>query len=141
LVAAVIAELSKYDLWIGHNIIKFDYPWLKSRAQFFGLHELPRPFQYDTMKAFQRLGYRTVLNGFGKPTAALAHAVDFYGFEQEKTGLYPRQHWDVVWGDDKQRAEAMGKLVHHCESDVRMTERLYHALLPVDYGAIIKRAR
>lgn len=141
LVAAVCAELIQYDLWIGHNIINFDYPWLRSRVKFFDLAELPRPFLYDTMKGFRRLGYKTVLNGFGKPSAGLAHVTDFFGFEQEKTGIYPRAHWEVVWGDDKQRAARMADLVRHCQADVAMTERIYNALLPVDYAAIIKRAR
>lgn len=141
LVAAVVFALSKFDLWIGHNVIGFDHPWLKSRALFFGLPEIPRPFLYDTFKAFRRLGYKTTMNGYGKPRASLAHAIDFYGYEQEKNGIYPRHHWEVVWGNDKQRAAAMGDLVNHCQADVRMTERLYQALLPVDYGALIKRAR
>lgn len=141
LVKAVIDELSQYDLWIGHYISKFDYHWLRSRAQFFGLGEIPRPFLYDTMLAFKRLGYKTTLNGFGKPRASLAHAIDYYGFEQEKTGIFPRHQWDIIWGDDDQRKAAMGDLVSHCQADVRMTEKLYNALLPVDYHATIKRAR
>lgn len=140
LLEAVLMELAGYDLWIGHNIVKFDWPWLRSRAVFFGLPEPPRPFLYDTMQAFKRLGYRTRLNAFGKPTAALAHAVDFFGFEQEKTGIYPRAQWDIIWADEKTQAERMGELVHHCVADVLMTERIYRALLPVDYRATIKRA-
>ena len=142
LLEALRAELVQYDLWIGHNIINFDYPWLRSRVKFFDLPELPRPFLYDTMKGFRRLGYKTVLNGFGKPSAGLAHVTDFFGFEQEKTGIYPRAHWEVVWGkDDQVRKNRMDELVRHCVADVSMTQRIYDALLPVDYAATIKRAR
>jgi len=139
LVQAVITALSEFDLWVGHNCDKFDIPWLRSRSLFFNLGAFPRPFTYDTIKAFRRLGYKTVMNGFGKPSAGLGHAVDFFGFEQEKTSIYPRRHWEVVWGDANKRREAMGELVNHNRADVLMTERLYDALLPEDNKASIKR--
>ena len=135
----VIGELSQYDLLIGHNIDKFDIPYLRSRA-----FQLRRPFElwpftYDTCKAFRRTGNRTVMNGFGKPSAGLAHVVDFFNIKQEKNGIYPVQHWMTVWGNKAQRIEAMNMLVEHCERDVRMNATIYPALLAMDTRAIIRR--
>lgn len=142
LLEGVLAELAKYDLWVGHNLLKFDWPWLRSRASFFGMPEPARPFIYDTLPAFRRLGYRTRLNGFGKPTASLGHVIDFFGYEQEKTSLYPRAQWDILWnGNEQVRRGAMDTLVSHCRADVSMTEQIYRKMLPVDYNATIKRAR
>ena len=136
LVDAVTAELTGYDLLIGHNLIRFDVPWLRSRSVYFKTVELPKRHVYDTMVGFKRLGFKTVPNHFGRPSAGLAHVVDFFGEDQEKTGLYPRHHWDIVWGDDRARAEAMGDLVNHCVADVRMTERIYWELLSRDKANI-----
>jgi uncharacterized protein YprB with RNaseH-like and TPR domain len=139
LVDAVTAELSQYDLLIGHNLIGFDVPWLRSRAVYFDSPVLPRLFAYDTFKAFKRLGYKTVPNHFGKPSAGLGHVVDFFGEDNDKTGIYPRHHWEVVWGDEAQRAAAMGDLVNHCAADVRLTERIYWKLMKADERAVIRR--
>lgn len=141
LVQAVNDELNKYDLLIGHNIARFDLAWLRSRAVFFNLPEPRRPFVYDTLPAFRRMGYKTVPNHFGKPSASLGHVVDFFGIEQEKTSIFPRAHWDIVWKDGKQRKEAMDDLVSHCYKDVRMTERVYWELIKVDHAASIRRVR
>ena len=139
LVDAVTAELNQYDLLIGHFVSGFDIPWLRSRAIYFGTTQLKRVFVYDTMKAFRRLGYKTVPNHFGKPSAGLAHVVDFFGEDQQKTGIYPRAHWDVIWADEERRKEAMGDLVNHCSADVRMNEKIYNRLLPLDERAVIRR--
>jgi uncharacterized protein YprB with RNaseH-like and TPR domain len=136
----VMDRLYEFDILVGHNIIRFDWQWLKSRVIYFEMgNVLKRPFGYDTCQAFRRLGYKTVPNGFGKPSAGLAHVVDFFGFDQEKTALYPRDHWMTVWGDKRQRADAMNRLVDHCKKDVLMNERVFDALLPLDGAAILRR--
>ncbi len=135
----VLAELRKYDLLIGHNINQFDVPYLRSRAfQLHSPHEL-WPFTYDTLKAFRRVGLRTVMNGFGKPRAGLGHVVDFFGHKQEKNGIFPVQHWKGIWGNLKERTEALNDLASHCTADVRMNAAIYPALLDMDTRAVIKR--
>jgi uncharacterized protein YprB with RNaseH-like and TPR domain len=136
----VINELKKYDLLIGHNIDKFDIPYLRSRA--FQLHSPCEmwPLTYDTLKAFRRVGLRTVMNGFGKPSAGLGHVVDFFGIRQEKNGIYPVEHWRTIWGNESQRIEAMDHLVDHCQRDVRMNATIYPALLEQDTRVVIRRA-
>ncbi len=135
----VIGELKKYDLLIGHNIDKFDIPYLRSRA--FQLHTPSEmwPFTYDTVRAFRRVGLRTVMNGFGKPSAGLGHVADFFGERQEKNGIFPREHWEAIWGNDAARAEGMKAIVNHCQRDVRMNSAIYPALLNMDTRASIKR--
>lgn len=139
LVKAVYDELAKYHIWIGHNIDRFDWPWLKSRYKYFDL-PLPTPaLTYDTMRAFGRLGYRTVMNRIGKPTKSLSHVIDFFGYEQMKTGIYPRFHWNTIWGSTEKRKRAMDALVEHCVSDVYMTEQIFYAMIDDDDRAVMKR--
>ena len=139
LLNAVVGELKQYDLLVGHNIDKFDLPFLRSRAYRLNAPCELYPFTYDTCKAFRRVGLRTVLNGFGRPSAGLAHVADFFGIPQEKTGIYPVQHWQTIWGSSKERSEAMNNLIEHCEKDVRMNALVYPALLQQDMRASIKR--
>jgi DNA polymerase elongation subunit (family B) len=139
LVNDLVAELSKYDLLIGHNVESFDMGFLRTRAY---RHTAPfflEPFIYDTKKAFQRVRMRTVLNVVGKPSAAMDMVADFLGINQEKTKIYPVHHWQTVWGNDVERAEAMNDLVEHCQRDVRMNAQIYELLLPHDKKATIRR--
>jgi len=141
LLRALFAELAEYDMWVGHNIERFDWPFLRSRASILGVAiPFTPPFAYDTLHAFRRMQYRTRPNRDGRPMASLAHVVDFFGIPQLKTGIYPRQHWVSVWGKDKdQRAEALDHIVAHCQDDVKMNELVYDKLLAVDTRAVLRR--
>ena len=134
-----MAELGKYDLLIGHNIEGFDLGFLRTRALRHGIPWVLMPITYDTKNGFKRTKYRTVLNNFGKPSAALDMVADLLGVTQEKTKIYPMAHWETVWGNKKTRAEAMNDLVSHCESDVRMNTRAYEMILPADTRVTLKR--
>jgi hypothetical protein len=135
----VLGELAKYDLLIGQNIDNFDLGFLKSRAARLGVPFTLCPFTYDTMRAWGRTKFRTVLNKFGKPTKALDMIADFLGIDQEKTKLYPAHHWTTIWGNEAQRMETLNDLVDHCQRDVRMNHKVYEMELPADNKAIIRR--
>jgi uncharacterized protein YprB with RNaseH-like and TPR domain len=139
LLNALVDELKTYDLLIGHNIEGFDLGFLRTRAY---RHNVPfplNPFTYDTMKAFRRVRMRTVLNQIGKPTASLAMIADFLGVKQEKTAIYPVEHWKTLWGNDLERITALNDIVDHCTKDVRMNTQVYELLLPYDEKASIRR--
>ena len=57
---------------------------------------------------------------------------DFLGLKQEKTSIFPREHWQTVWGLGEERKLAMDNLVEHCVADVNMTEQVYWKLLKAD---------
>lgn len=141
LVKAVIDELNQYDLWVGHNIRRFDYLWLKSRAWVLGTALPKNAIGYDTFVGFRNTGFKTRDNGYGKPAASLGFVVDFMGYEQLKTSIFPRQHWNIVWGDAEKREKAMNDLVAHCYADVLMNERCYKPILDNDPNPILKRLR
>lgn len=133
LVEAIVKALSEYPVWIGHNIDKFDWPYIKSRANALGIPiHLDTTVTYDTLKAFRRSGLRTIANSYGKPTGRLDHIADFFGIEQLKTPIYPREHWVTVWGQGVNRRKAMDKLVDHCLRDVKLNDQVYRRLWLAD---------
>lgn len=141
LVKALIEELSKYDLLIGHNIENFDLGYIRTRAY---VHSLPcflTPLTYDTMRAFGRVKFRTVLTRRGRPSASMDMVADMLGIQQEKTKIYPVKHWETVWAKESLRIEAMNNLVDHCQRDVRMNAQIYDVLLPADEKVNLKRWR
>jgi uncharacterized protein YprB with RNaseH-like and TPR domain len=139
LLTALVDELKTYDLLIGHNIENFDLGFLRTRAY---RHNVPfplNPITYDTMKAFRRVRMRTVLNAIGKPTASLAMIADFLGVKQEKTSIFPVEHWKTIWGNEAERMDAMNSIIDHCQKDVRMNTQVYELLLPYDEKVSMKR--
>jgi uncharacterized protein YprB with RNaseH-like and TPR domain len=139
LVRDVLAALSSYDLLVGHNINRFDLHFLKTRAMRLGLDWSLYPLTYDTLPAFKRVGYRTVMNAFGKPSAGLDMVIDALDGVQAKTKIYPATWWQSVWGDKQVRKMAMNAIVEHCQSDVKMNAEIYPALLRADMRASVKR--
>lgn len=139
LLQELIGELSKYDLLIGHNIEKFDLPYIRSRAQARNVPCFLQPFTYDTMKAFGRTKMRTVLNGYGKPSKSMDMIADFLALDQLKTKIYPRNHWLTIWGNASERETAMQDIIDHCKRDVRMNHEIYDMILPFDLKGSIRR--
>jgi uncharacterized protein YprB with RNaseH-like and TPR domain len=139
LMAEVINELGKYEILIGHNIENFDLGFLRTRAYRHALSFPLRPIVYDTAKAFRRVKMRTILNRIGKPSANLDMIADFLGIEQEKTKIYPVQHWESIWANELNRLQALNDIVDHCVKDVRMNAQVYEILLPYDEKVILRR--
>ena len=139
LLRELVEEIGKYDLIIGQNIDNFDLPYLRTRCFRRGLPFDFNPFTYDTMRAMGRTRFRTVNNSFGKPRKGLAMIADLLGVTQEKTAIYPAEHWMTIWGNAGQREGAMQDIQHHCQADVRMTAKVYEMLLPYDQKAVIRR--
>lgn len=142
LVKKLVEELSQYEILIGHNIERFDWNYIKTRALALGVPCPYRPILYDTLKAFRRCGYLSRPNGFGKPTAALAHVADLLDIPQKKTAVYPRQWWKAIWTQHKgRRKEALDEIVDHCISDVKMNEQVFEKLFAADNKMILRRER
>lgn len=139
LLIELVGELEKYDLLIGHNIAKFDLPYIRSRCYARGVPFDLHPLIYDTMQVWGRVKLRTVLNGYGKPTKSLAMIADFLGIDNVKTSIYPRDHWTTVWGNAEEREKSLQDILDHCRKDVRMNAQIYDIVLPMDDKAIIRR--
>jgi uncharacterized protein YprB with RNaseH-like and TPR domain len=132
LLTDVMAELQKYAVVIGHNVRRFDWNYLISRAFIRGVQWLCHPGLYDTLTAFRRTGYLTVPNAIGKPRAGLDMVADFLRIPQAKTKIYPADWWEVIWGNKLKRFEAMQNIVDHCQRDVSMNAEVFTYLWGAD---------
>ncbi len=138
LINDVMVELSKYNVLIGHNIIRFDIPYIKSRA-FQRDMTFPAMVAYDTLHAFRRTGYLTVQNAFGKPSGGLAMVADFLHVKQEKTSIFPHDWWEAVWAKESKRKEEMDEIVDHCVRDVRLNANVFPFLWAADPRPALKK--
>lgn len=137
---ALFDFMSGYDLWIGHNIERFDIPYMRTRGMRRNVPADFRPFTYDTFKAFRRCGIQTRPNGFGKPMAGLGAAADALGItEGSKTAVYSGEWWMQIWGNKEIRKTAFDAVVHHCTEDVKMNLGVYKEILPLDLKGNVKR--
>ena len=134
----VAAELQKYDVLIGHNLIRFDVPYLKSRA-FQRELSMPPVVIYDTLTAFRRTNYLTVQNRFGKPSAGLDMVADFLHVKQLKTKIYPYDWWETIWAKESRRIEAMNEIVEHCVRDCRLNANVFPYLWAADPRPALKK--
>lgn len=143
MVTRLIEQLARYDFIVGHNLEKFDVPYVRSRALVLGVAYNLRPVLIDTLKMFRRCGYLSRPNGFGKPSAGLSHVADLLGLfrsdKERKTAIFPREQWKVVWESDKVRTKAMDELVDHCVRDTLLTERVFEKLWEVDTKIVLRR--
>ena len=129
-----------YDLWVGHNIERFDIPYMKTRGMRRDVKFDHHPLTYDTFKAFRRLGIQTRPNGFGKPMAGLGAAADALNIRDgSKTAVYSGEWWMQIWGNKEARKTAFDAVVHHCIDDTRMNLGLYREIMPLDLRMNIKR--
>lgn len=123
LVREVIAELSKFDLLIGHYITGFDLPWLYTRADVHGLPPMRAWLAFDTYYAARAQKLKTVRK-------SLAFLVDHFRLEGLKTAVYPRLWEEVRSNDQDIFSYARHEIVYHCEHDVLANYELFKRLMP-----------
>lgn len=110
---------------IGHNIDKFDLPWIRTRCIYHGIPLSPYLKGVDTLK-LARKSFRFNSN-------KLNYIAQFLGVGAKTLTGYSL--WkDVVEGDEK----AVDKISRYCKNDVLITERVYHAL--ESYGRLFTHA-
>ncbi len=123
LMAAVVAELSKYDILIGHYITGFDLTWLYTRNDIHGFPPLRRWLTFDTYYAARSQRLKV-------DRKSLAFLIDHFGLEGTKTAIYPR-HWNNIRSRRIEEFEdARSTIVEHCEFDVIANRHLFDRLLP-----------
>ena len=118
LVKAVIDELYKYDVLIGHNIAGFDMRWLMARQAYLGLPPFRKQwFYYDTFVAAQRTGLAMVsksLKGIGQ----------FFHMPELKTSV-DGITWQMVREGNREQYEfAIANIIRHCEHDIMLNRKI-----------------
>jgi hypothetical protein len=124
LLSEVIAELSQFDILIGHHITAFDLNWLNSRRAFHGMPSLPTWYLYDTYQVAKQLAIKA-------SSKSLANLGDYFQLDGEKTAVREVE-WNQVRSPYKEDFEAaMSEIVYHCEQDVILNRNLFDVLWPM----------
>lgn len=112
-VEAFARELSQYDIVAGHNQVRFDLNFLRTRILYWGL---------PSLKEFKAAidSCQLLRNKFKLSWNSLDKATDFLGFNK-KTPVSGNV-WMSAFLDGNRRA--MNEITEHCVADVLMTEEL-----------------
>lgn len=114
---AVLDELKDYDIWIAHNGVKFDVPFLTTRLLQHGI-VTPKEKIIDPVKLARRhlrIGYNS-----------LEQLSSFFQLGS-KTGVDGKYWVRAALDGDR---ESMDYIVEHCIKDVVLLEKLMNKLRP-----------
>lgn len=145
MISTMVHLITQYPIWVGHNIARFDWGMMKTRAYKLGV-ACPQisAITYDTMVGWRRSGFLSTLTLKGKPSASMENVIDLLGLPNRKTSIR-KDHWmDAIHGETPEiRSSIMDEIVEHCISDVIMNEQIFeHEVDPltgVDVRANFKR--
>ena len=144
LVRALLNHLVQFDVLIGHNLYRFDFPYLKTRAEILGVTIPPfLPLYYDTYEGFRRSGLRTQPNFTGRPRGSLDHVWDLYfgrsRHANPKTRILPEESAAMIWEKGEARKEFIDRKVDHCARDCAMNAQIFPKVFRADPKACFKR--
>lgn len=123
LLAALIDDLSEFDILIGHNINNFDLPFIESRLAY---HHKPVPrtwYLLDTYLMARQIGLRA-------DRKSLAFLLDYFQIKPQKTSLYPVIMHEVFTASEDIFETSMEYIIDHCSKDVLDNRVLFDALWP-----------
>lgn len=119
LAVAIRDELEKYNMVIGWNSKLFDAPFLNARLAKVGSRPFHPQFHLDLMYyaggCSMRIGSKKLEN-----------VQKFFALSDAKTQI-TWDNWNLAAGGDRQ---ALDKVVHHCEQDVKVLAQAYWKMLP-----------
>lgn len=117
------AELSNFDILIGHNIRAFDANYLHSRIMAHGLSWPKTWIEFDTYQTAKTLAIKAASKG-------LAALCDYFGIESNKTSVYSH-NWNKIRSPNAATfSEALSQIEDHCIKDVFANRDLFYALYP-----------
>jgi DNA polymerase III epsilon subunit-like protein len=115
LIKDFIGIMSKADEIVGHNGDRFDIPWIRTRAVYHGIDNVPRWKTLDTLKKSRA--------NFKLPTNKLNDIGRYFGLG-EKIHNPPGLWQNVCFGDGSRLQE----MVEYCEQDVYLLEKVYNKI-------------
>ena len=128
LVKSVVAEMVKYDRLVGHYSIRFDIPYIRSRALYYGI---PFPEYRDI---YHTDTYYMARANLAIHSNRLQAICDYFEIPAKHHPMTPRLWRDAGAGNEK----ALKTVLMHCREDVESTDRVYELLL--DHVAFTKRS-
>lgn len=120
-VKAMWKAIEEADVIVAHNCDRFDFPTIKTRAEFFKLNPIVYKRTVDTLKVAK--------STFRFASNSLDYIATYLKLGQKiknPPGLWKR----VMLGSNKDRDAALKEMVQYCIHDVRLLEKVYLALRP-----------
>lgn len=108
--------LNKATEIVGHNIDKFDMPWVRTRCLYHGIELLPEYTSIDTLQIARR---RFRLN-----SNRLNYIANFLGLGQKIKTEFDLWKSILLKSDQK----ALDKMIRYCKQDVILLEKVFHKL-------------
>lgn len=117
LVMAVRDRLQELDLLCGHNIIRFDLRFMRTRLNFWDEELLGPKMVVDTLPLARK--------NLAMTSNRMETLAEFYHLPISKTRLEP-ELWEQArhWREGAAQHEALGYIVDHCYKDVEIQEQL-----------------
>lgn len=123
LIKRLAIELAKYDVLVGHNIVRFDLRYLRARQAFWGYPPLPPMLTIDTLRLAQR---------YQLSSRKLDLLGDFVGIKLRKLHLDPRVWYEAqFWKEGEAQRAALEMVVRHCLADICLQEQLFEKMTPL----------
>ena len=113
-------ELNKHQLVVGWYSKGFDLPFLSTRLANYNMDRIKRHFHLDL------IWYARGWSGIKPRNSRLATVAEFFNLGERKMAVDVEVWVRAMHGDTK----AFKILSERCESDVRLTEKIYWKLLP-----------
>jgi uncharacterized protein YprB with RNaseH-like and TPR domain len=110
LIAAVVDELQKYDIWVAHNGARFDVAFLRTRLARWGMEALPTRKLVDPVQLA-----RLKLRASGNSLEALGELLGL----PAKRRISPQLWLEAALDGSHQ---AMDRIASHCVRDVKILE-------------------
>lgn len=119
IIKSAVREIKKYDRIVGHYSMRFDIPYVRSRALYYGI-DFPgyRDLYHTDTYYLARMKFAIHSNRLG----ALCQ---FFGIEAKTHPMTP-ELWKRAGAGEP---EALAEILLHCKEDVRSTDKLFNLLL------------
>ena len=118
LIHEFVKIMNKANEIIGHNGDRFDIPWVRTRALYHGIHNVPRWQTLDTLKS--------VRSNLKLPSNRL-DAIGRYFDLGEKIKVDGDLWQNIVFGDGSR----MEEMIDYCEQDVVLLQQVYEKIIGV----------
>ena len=117
MIRAVRDALDEADAVVGFNHENFDMKKLQGQFALEGIHPPKPPTNIDIFRTARKMGFPSSKLDYLSQAFGLGSKVKHPGFE--------------MWNDCLDGCpKAQAKMARYCAGDVRLTERIYHRLLP-----------
>lgn len=118
LIREFVKIMNKANEIVGHNGDRFDIPWVRTRALYHGVDNVPRWRTLDTLKSARA--------NLKLPSNRLTDIGQYFGLG-EKIKVDGDLWQNIVFGD----ASRMDEMIAYCEQDVILLQQIYEKIIGV----------